>query len=294
MDKEWRELELLVEKIERTLSPTGCVIKSPDHIIDKVTGEEREVDISIRGKLGSADTLIIIECRNRNKLQDVRWIEEISTKRSDLLASKAIAVSKSGFSQQAIDKARHHGIDLRTFDEITDSDISDWNKGLIVTLLSVKYRVISITHHFKSGTANLLTLLDAEAWASDPYKTTVAYRQGIPVVLEQLIDCKSLAEHLADKEGVQRVNQYLKFSDPFTMHTNLGVLELDGFSAVLDTWKEQHVISADSILKYRDTLAAKVYELADYDGSPLGFDNIRMTAHRIIDEKSGDPPATNS
>ena len=112
MEKEWRELELLVKKIEKTLSRETTVIKSPDFLIDRVTGEKREVDISIQDKIGSTNILIVIECRNRNNSQDVRWIEEIKTKHNDLKASKVIAVSKYGFTKQAIEKAKFYNIEL--------------------------------------------------------------------------------------------------------------------------------------------------------------------------------------
>jgi hypothetical protein len=66
MEKEWRELELLVEKIEKALSPEDAIIKSPDFLVDKVTGSKREVDISVQFEVGSSTILIVIECRNRN------------------------------------------------------------------------------------------------------------------------------------------------------------------------------------------------------------------------------------
>ncbi len=69
---EWRELELLVKKIEQTLASDNAIIKSPDMILDRVTQELREVDVSVRLAVGSTTVLILIECRNRTGAQDVR------------------------------------------------------------------------------------------------------------------------------------------------------------------------------------------------------------------------------
>jgi RHS repeat-associated protein len=46
--------------------PQGATVKSPDFIEDRVTRGEREVDVSVRMKVGSVDVLIILECRDRD------------------------------------------------------------------------------------------------------------------------------------------------------------------------------------------------------------------------------------
>lgn len=51
-DKEWRRFEKLVARIERVLAPKGAIVKSPDKIEDILTGSLREVDASIRMKVG--------------------------------------------------------------------------------------------------------------------------------------------------------------------------------------------------------------------------------------------------
>ena len=58
MSSESRQFEELVSRIEGSLVPTGAVIKSPDHVTDKITGEVREIDVSIRYKIGSVEILI--------------------------------------------------------------------------------------------------------------------------------------------------------------------------------------------------------------------------------------------
>ncbi|MFN2510566.1 MAG: hypothetical protein ABR568_03875 [Pyrinomonadaceae bacterium] len=54
----YRELELLVSRIEGALAPAGAVIRSPDRIPDLITNELREVDVSIRRRVGSVDLLV--------------------------------------------------------------------------------------------------------------------------------------------------------------------------------------------------------------------------------------------
>lgn len=126
MPREGRELEKLVEKLETELADKNVEIKSPDYIPDRFTARKREVDISLRGKIGTHELLIIIETRDRNETEDVRWIEQIITKRDDIRANKAIAVSSFGFSDGAIAKAQANSIELRTLEEINSETIKSW------------------------------------------------------------------------------------------------------------------------------------------------------------------------
>ena len=71
MSKPWRALEQLVRDLEGVFAGEEVTIKSPDWIPDRATGRPREVDVSIRRKVGSADILVILECRKRSDPEDV-------------------------------------------------------------------------------------------------------------------------------------------------------------------------------------------------------------------------------
>ena len=70
MAVEWREFEQLVARIEQTLAPQGAVVTSPDHVKDLYTGQDREVDATIRFRVGTVPILITVECRKRDRVQD--------------------------------------------------------------------------------------------------------------------------------------------------------------------------------------------------------------------------------
>jgi hypothetical protein len=131
----WRAFELLIARIERLLSHADVIIRSPDFIEDRVTNAAREVDVSIRSKTGSAGILITIEGRNRSEPQDVTWIEQLETKRNDIRAAHTIAVSSSGFTKAAIEKALHCGMSLRRIDEISDDEITNWARQIDLSVL---------------------------------------------------------------------------------------------------------------------------------------------------------------
>lgn len=124
--KDWREFELMVAEIEKIAAPRDAVVKSPDQIRDMTTGKTREVDASIRYRIGTADVLITIECRKRSRRADVTWIEQLAAKRLKIGAAKTIAVSSNGFSKSAKQTAEQSGIELRTLSEITTADLESW------------------------------------------------------------------------------------------------------------------------------------------------------------------------
>ncbi|MFI7452760.1 hypothetical protein ACIBQX_35085 [Nonomuraea sp. NPDC049714] len=136
MKKKGRAFEEFVCKLERLIADTPVEISSPDFIMGKITGVLREVDISLCARVGSVQLLVIIECRDRNAVQDVRWIEEIATKREDVGANKAIAVSRTGFSIAAKKMAKAKDVDLRAFTDVDDGTVSPW--------VSVKQTVFEI------------------------------------------------------------------------------------------------------------------------------------------------------
>jgi len=122
----WRNFEKLVTHIEHALAGEGVTVKSPDFIPCITTGTLREVDASIRTRVGSADILVTVECRDRVAVQDVTWIEQLAAKKKNIGAAKTIAVAASGFSAEAVRIARENTIDLRILDDITEEDIKSW------------------------------------------------------------------------------------------------------------------------------------------------------------------------
>lgn len=123
---QWQEFEELVAAIEEAAAPRGAVVTRNDHLPDIITGEARQVDATIRFRAGSTDILILIECRDRDRSEDVRWVEEMVMKLRGLAASKIILVSATGFTQPARAKAKHYGVELRELSAISADEIHEW------------------------------------------------------------------------------------------------------------------------------------------------------------------------
>lgn len=124
MPRKGRELEQLIERLEKLLAPEA-EISSPGFIPDKDTGVKREVDICIRQKIGATLITIAIECRDRTAIQDVTWIEQLISKKNSIRVDKLIAVSSSNFTGPAKIKAEIHAIEVRLFEELSDTRLKD-------------------------------------------------------------------------------------------------------------------------------------------------------------------------
>lgn len=122
-----RALEELVARLEAAAAGGKAEVKSPEFFMGKHSLSKREVDVTVRSKVGNTPVLVMFECRDRAKTNDVRWIDEIAGKRDDIGADVAVAVAAGGgFSEGARAAAATRRIDLRTVAEITVEDVVSW------------------------------------------------------------------------------------------------------------------------------------------------------------------------
>lgn len=136
-----RALETLIPTIESAVAGTGGTIRSPDSIVGRTSGAAREIDVSLRGKVGSADLLVIFECRDCARRQGVEWIEQLASERTDVGAQLAVAVSSSGFTRAAAAYARAHSVMPRRVKELDPTDIRRAFDTQSVTLVVPHLRI---------------------------------------------------------------------------------------------------------------------------------------------------------
>jgi hypothetical protein len=184
--EEWRKFELLISRIEAALAPKGAVVRSPDRIPDKVTGQLREVDASIRLQVGTTPILVTIECRDRVAIQDDTWIEQLAKKKEKIGASATIAVSSRGFTQPASVSAAQFGIELRTLTDTTGTDAASWADDVEVSVEFREWRFTRLQVLLLNASPSV-TLASAltDAIRTQGYDAPVAFRRsdGKPLIL---------------------------------------------------------------------------------------------------------------
>lgn len=122
-----RALEELVSRLEAAAAGGKAEVRSREFFTGRNSQTKREVDVTVRSKVGNTPVLVMFECRDRAKTNDVRWMDEIAGKRDDIGADVAVAVAAGGgFSEGARTAAAAQRIELRTVEEITVEDVVSW------------------------------------------------------------------------------------------------------------------------------------------------------------------------
>lgn len=99
----------LVAAIHAQLGPEWAVTESR-FLKDLRTGQPREVDVVVEGRVGGYPLLIGIEARDRGRVADVNWVEAMAQKHADLSTDKLVLWSPTGFSKNATAKAKSLGL----------------------------------------------------------------------------------------------------------------------------------------------------------------------------------------
>ncbi len=152
-----KELEKLVREIESYLLPYGFEVKTNDKVYNNEGIQIAEFDIEISGILGSTHILWLIECRDRPSSGSApgSWIEQLVGRRERFGFNKITAVSTTGFSQGALDYAKKAGIETRTVNSISISDVWDW------------FRISETTYFDDQAHLENITLIFQDIYKSD-------------------------------------------------------------------------------------------------------------------------------
>jgi hypothetical protein len=121
MPKRSNDFQKLVTLINGCLKTSGKVEESA-LLIDRLTGDEREVDVFISSSIGDYAVNVSVEVIDRGRKADLSWIDAMHGKHAHLPTDKLVLVSRSGFTRPAIKKAADLGIEVISFEEAFSTD----------------------------------------------------------------------------------------------------------------------------------------------------------------------------
>ncbi len=129
MPKRTNDFQSLMYLIQSQLAPTGAEVKESVFLTDEATSSDREIDIFISDPTGGLPPqTIAIKCRDTNRKPSIQWIDEIIGKYFKIPVRRVVAISRSGFTQNALKKAKDAGIDTLTLGEALDSRLGNCGK----------------------------------------------------------------------------------------------------------------------------------------------------------------------
>jgi len=143
MSKKSTDYERLAEKIYKDLNPYATVVHD-DHIYGYDSETQRQIDVSIRQKMGDTDILIIVQAKDHKRPVDVNVVGAFHTVVKDVRAQKGILICSAGFTKSAKTQAKKYSIELRS---IHDGLSKNWSHDLSIPVL--------ISHFFYRTKANL-------------------------------------------------------------------------------------------------------------------------------------------
>lgn len=182
MPKRSNEFQRLIRRIYEQManSDLGETVTESAMLVEASTGQEREVDVLLEGKIFDRMMRIAIECRDYSRKQNVTWIDELIGKYKDLAVDTVYAVSSSGFTNSAYKKALSTKIKLLSLEQALDTDWpSKFQRfGLLTFGLSSDVRPVEIfvkTHPVQIREVRLDSIiLDAD---KNPVCTLIEYGQ---------------------------------------------------------------------------------------------------------------------
>lgn len=105
------DFQAVVYFVKKHIAP-DAVVKESAMLVDRVTGEKREVDVLITAVVAGQQLAIGIETRDHQRPQGVEWVEQVAQKHSRLPINQTVLVSRKGFTRSAKALAAKLGIEL--------------------------------------------------------------------------------------------------------------------------------------------------------------------------------------
>ncbi|MEO6973240.1 MAG: hypothetical protein ABI135_07480 [Rhodoferax sp.] len=192
MPKRSNDFQRLIYLIRLNLA-NGATVTESKMMRDRLTKSYREVDVVIKGKVGSQPVVVCVECRDHKRVADIGWIDAMKAKHDRLDTNVLLLASSAGFTKEATAVAAKYGIELFTLESLDTVDLpsligpdgSLWHKTYELSASKVSVRVAK-------GVG-----LEVETIASTP-DNLIYLEDG-----SELCQAKDLVDKMLNSEGVR-------------------------------------------------------------------------------------------
>ena len=152
----WRRFEKLVAQIQRELAPNALVTHN-DRIRGHDSRKPRQVDITVKQKVGQYDILIAIDCKDYKRAVNVNVVEQFGGLIKDIGANKGVMVAANGFTDTAKSVGEKAGLNLY---RLVDTEAHDWQAYVSIPLLCDFRRVRKYQFSIPDSVARFLPSID--------------------------------------------------------------------------------------------------------------------------------------
>lgn len=125
---DYKDLELLVAKIQQQLAPSANVIHNAS-LLGRHSGVMRQIDVLVRDRVGQYEIKIAIDAKDHSRPVDVKGVEEFAGLVDDVGAQRGVLVSPKGFTETA--KTRAKGLQIDIYSPV-DTDAHKWKAAVTI------------------------------------------------------------------------------------------------------------------------------------------------------------------
>jgi hypothetical protein len=101
MPQRTNTFQQVVRLVHEHLAADGASVKESHMLVDEITGEDREVDVTLVTEVAGHEIVLSIEATTRKRPADAKWVEGEIAKHESLATNKLVLVSGSGFTKGA-------------------------------------------------------------------------------------------------------------------------------------------------------------------------------------------------
>jgi len=130
-EPKWRRFEKLVARVQEDLAP-NAVVTHNNKIKGCDSSELRQIDVTVKQKVGQYDMLIAIDCKDYKRAVNVKDVEQFIGLIKDIRANKGVMVAANGFSSTAKRIGEKAGLDLY---RLFDAEAYDWKAYATIPVL---------------------------------------------------------------------------------------------------------------------------------------------------------------
>ncbi|GAB3803050.1 hypothetical protein GCM10028819_32350 [Spirosoma humi] len=112
-----------------------------EKIVGKISGIQRQIDVTIRGFINSIEILYLIQCKDYTRKADIIKVGEFSSVIEDVGATKGFLICSAGFANSIRRYAKSKRIDLYT---VQDINHPKWSIKVQIPILYKKSRPVDV------------------------------------------------------------------------------------------------------------------------------------------------------
>lgn len=202
-----RLVKLLHERID-----TRWEVCESEMLPHSLTGDQREVDIVLKYKLGQHQVIVSIECIDHKRKADSTWVESMAKKHDHLPTSKLILWSASGFYKPALITAEKLHIDTisQNNNEIDWSIFSQVLQDSSLKLVTSKFTYFIDS---KSSNGNKIRLEGPNNYLLKGVENGVLF--SITALMQLVVENNEVGATLLDHATEEKSDFWIYFTPPF-------------------------------------------------------------------------------